>query len=55
MAVTTTVEEKDTRVKTEVSEVAFPSLKEYKETLKAKIEADLFRFRTCCADPRASQ
>jgi len=31
------------------------SLKEARQETREKIKSDLFRFRTCCADPRASK
>jgi len=31
------------------------SLKEARQEVREKIKSDLFRFRTCCADPRASK
>ena len=35
--------------------IKIASLTEARKDVKQKIREDLFRFRTCCADPRASK
>lgn len=35
--------------------IEMPSLTEIRKQVKMKIREDLVRFRTCCADPRASK
>jgi hypothetical protein len=39
----------------EVERTNLPSLPEMLETISLKIREDVIRFRTCCADPRASK
>jgi len=34
---------------------ALPTITEIQETISIKIREDVIRFRTCCADPRASK
>ena len=39
--------------KTEIKELS--SVHQVRTAIREKLKEDLFRFRTCCADPRASK
>lgn len=49
------VKTKKVKEQTAIATGKLSSISEIRNGIKKKVKEDLFRFRTCCADPRASK
>lgn len=50
-----TVKTNKAKEQTTIANGKLSSISEIRNEIKKKVKEDLFRFRTCCADPRASK